>query len=650
MTSRALRYPLIILTLFSSACRESNLLTQVSPELKVVEEKRVAAKLQLDALGKPVIGQTAPQLGFMPSPARRTHPEWVQVDLKTSQVIHQIALIPAQTDWNTLGEPIYKFPQRFHVEISEAADFSVNERVADHSTVDFPDPGIGPIVWTVQGRSARYVRVTVFKPAMFALAEMMVMSGNRNVAIQCPVTSADDFGPPPQWMVDNPPRWMSNNLVDGRTPLGPPIVLDMPGDDGLYAAPHRDTHRAFMELDLGDGLPIEEVRLHPIHGRGGVDLPGLAFPTKFRVEASMSPGFESPDMLYAVGTGGFPNPGTNVVTLQFPVVKGRYVRVSAGDQEPILGLSEIEVYANGKNAARQAKARISEPTKGREDWPVGILNDGYTSYGRILELPEWLNNWTRRKVLQAELGHLEIRHQFLADRALRRLWWLSSGTFLLLAGGAGFYIYRQQRERKLELERFRQQVANDFHDEIGSNLAAIVALGECASRHPSPHPSDDFRKITEIARETTHAMHETLWIMGSRSGTVIDLMKYLQLAATRMLTGQKITWSSTVDHFPEEWSGEARKHLFLFFKEALANIVRHSGADAVELSVRRSGAHIELKIQDNGRGFSASQEFAGVGLRSLRQRATALRGSFEIQTTEGSGTCLVLRLPDGEIK
>ena len=81
------------------------------------------------------------------------------------------------------------------------------------------------------------------------------------------------------------------------------------------------------------------------------------------------------------------------------------------------------------------------------------------------------------------------------------------------------------------------------------------------------------------------------------------------------------------------------------FKEALNNIVRHSGCTEVSIDFRVESSQLVLRLQDNGRGFDAAESGSGNGLRSMRQRARELRGELEVVSAPGQGATISLRAP-----
>ncbi len=151
--------------------------------------------------------------------------------------------------------------------------------------------------------------------------------------------------------------------------------------------------------------------------------------------------------------------------------------------------------------------------------------------------------------------------------------------------------------------------------------------------------------MNRVARETTDAMREVLWLVGARQEMGIDLAAHLKLAATRMLPSRTVRWTSNDEPLPTTWSADTRRQIFLFFKEALANIARHSNARHVDLSLRRAAPFIELVIADDGRGFDLATVNRGVGLNSLRERARTIGGTCQIDTAPDCGTRVTLRVP-----
>jgi len=88
-----------------------------------------------------------------------------------------------------------------------------------------------------------------------------------------------------------------------------------------------------------------------------------------------------------------------------------------------------------------------------------------------------------------------------------------------------------------------------------------------------------------------------------------------------------------------------RRELFLVFKEAVNNMVRHSGCSEANLEFRAAPDGMVLVISDNGRGFDPAAGADGHGLRSMRERTAALGGRLDVISRPGQGTLLVFTIP-----
>src|SRR5690606_9990752 len=91
-------------------------------------------------------------------------------------------------------------------------------------------------------------------------------------------------------------------------------------------------------------------------------------------------------------------------------------------------------------------------------------------------------------------------------------------------------------------------------------------------------------------------------------------------------------------------SMESKRNALLFVKETAYNIVRHAGADQVNIEVTAVRKQLHLRIEDNGCGFNFESAWAtsGSGLKNLKGRAEQLGGAMEIRTAPGQGTRVTL--------
>jgi signal transduction histidine kinase len=610
-----------------------------------LEDHRAA----LNALGSLPAGQTAPQLGcqYQQLPTPPPVAPWVQVDLGRVTPLDRVVLVPAHVDYQSVERYAYGFPRRFRVDVSSDATFATFHPLLVWTDKDFRPPRVAPVVIDAGGVSARYIRVTVTRLAeengwhSYALAEIMALRGNINVALGAVVT-----GPR---LTGLPPRWHSSYLVDGRTPLGPPIRrAPLAEFDALFAGPAPGVPSTWMSVDLGVSRPIDEVRLHPLHSWQGADVPGYSFPLSFRIDVADREDFSDARPFYQSPATDFPNPGNNPVTLRGVSPTARFIRVvglkPASPTRADFALSELEVISAGENVAHGRPVATSDFTTRPGARPPALLTDGLTSLGRLISLSEWIDLWAQRARLETAIAELESGLPALEVQAARRAGLAAIVAVGLAGGGAVALAFRARRRRRDELSALRTKLAHDLHDEIGSNLAAIAVISETATQQAPAQPAG-LTDINRLARESADAMREVLWLVGARQEGGIDLAAHFQLAAARLLPRSEIVWREPPQSIPPAWPVEIRREAFLFFKEALANVARHARATRVELSARLFPDRFELTVADNGCGFLPEDARAGVGLESLRARAAAVGGSVAFTSSPGQGTRIVLSIP-----
>ena len=80
-------------------------------------------------------------------------------------------------------------------------------------------------------------------------------------------------------------------------------------------------------------------------------------------------------------------------------------------------------------------------------------------------------------------------------------------------------------------------------------------------------------------------------------------------------------------------------------QEALNNARRHSGAQNVLVSLRTEGDELVAQVEDDGRGFDTDATRAGIGQRSIRERAATFGGKLEVESEPGKGTTVRVRAP-----
>jgi signal transduction histidine kinase len=157
-------------------------------------------------------------------------------------------------------------------------------------------------------------------------------------------------------------------------------------------------------------------------------------------------------------------------------------------------------------------------------------------------------------------------------------------------------------------------------------------------------------QVVAKARELVTALDEIVWAMNPRHDSLASLVSYFCLYAERFLGLANIAWKLDGPPVPPELAiGSRQRHqLFLAFKEALTNIVRHSGAQEVRLAIELNGPRLRLSIADDGRGLAQGGLTEGMdGVANMRARIEKLGGTFAVTSPERGGTLVQFTVPTG---
>jgi signal transduction histidine kinase/uncharacterized protein YdeI (BOF family) len=209
---------------------------------------------------------------------------------------------------------------------------------------------------------------------------------------------------------------------------------------------------------------------------------------------------------------------------------------------------------------------------------------------------------------------------------------------------------RQRAEHQREMEQERARIAHDLHDELGSG---ITEIGMLAARAKSASAPDEKRsryldQMGGKARDMVTALDEIVWAMNPAHDSLASLVSYFCLYADRFLGLANVTWQLEGPPASAELVVDSRhRHqLFLVFKEALTNVVRHSGATEVRLGIQVGQDELRLIIADNGHGLPSNDRTEEMdGVNNMRSRIEKLGGRFEIFGAAGQGTTVRFQVP-----
>ena len=197
-------------------------------------------------------------------------------------------------------------------------------------------------------------------------------------------------------------------------------------------------------------------------------------------------------------------------------------------------------------------------------------------------------------------------------------------------------------------EEERARVARDLHDEVNQSLTGLLLRLEAAREGAPPELEDELAETKALANQ---AMRELLSLARQLRPTALD---DLGLAAAiggqvEQLGHGEVEARLSVEGDFSDLGDDPQLVVYRVAQEALSNAARHSGAQRIEVRLRRSEDDVVLEISDDGRGFAFDQSEQGLGIGGMRERALLVGGELTIESRPDHGTTVRLNVPQGSI-
>lgn len=620
--------------------------------LSALERRLATIDEQLLTLAQPSLRTGVGAVGYRSITSHdKFHPEWIQIALSEAISIDQVVLVPTIWRDTVNGFRADGFPVEFCVRVG-VADDTAGTVVGRYGADDHLLPRIAPVVVSFPPTVASWVRVeaTTLSPRgwdgkhIMQLSEVLVFSGSDNVAlrqsVQVSSTDQSDRGLPRH----------KDYLVDGFIPY---LMDAHDGEQSLaFVSGDYTGKQPLISIDLGTPLPLNRIHLHATDLSDNVPqaLPDdFGIPRSLIIEGSNDPDFSNPVQLCDYQATSVYDIGP-IIMRRFPTMTCRYVRMIViapnshsigGETESRIGFAEIEVFSQGINVAlgRPASVNLDPDLSSRS---AATLTDGNNLYGRILPIREWFSELAMRHELETErpLVAGELNRRYRQQKAnLIRLSWLAG----LLAFIVVCTILVERTIRQRAVFRTRERIAADLHDELGANLHAIGLLGDLAqATADSPDQLRSLLQRVRVLTERSGAATRYCSNMLDSEGLFGDLMEDMQRTSGRLMADLDHELTFEGEDYVRQLKPRIRIDLFLFYKECLTNILRHSHATHVVTRLKADGKELILIVTDNGCGLSDSQ-ISRIPM-SLSRRARLAGAHVSAGRLADGGTNITLRL------
>ncbi|EMI58174.1 sensor histidine kinase [Rhodopirellula sallentina SM41] len=412
-----------------------------------------------------------------------------------------------------------------------------------------------------------------------------------------------------------------------------------------------------LSVDLGSTYEVERIHFHSTDQSDTIPASapeGFGFPGRIVVEGAFQEDFSDAVTLLEYVRESETDTGP-IVMQRFPKTACRYVRMKLDDlpkhmgynlETKFVGFAEVEIFSDGINVAIDrlfdANFRVFGFTRSLQS-----LTDGNNIYGQIISIKQWMHELSTRHQFESErpliIAELNRRY-YQQSTVIRRLTWLV--VVLVLGTIAALIIGHTRRQRAIN--RTREQIAADLHDELGANLHALSLLADIAhvNRASPDKLSDLLQRIRALSQRSGMSARYCSNLLESK-GLFENLVHDMRRTSERMMADLEHKLTIVGEEHLNLLSHRNRIDLFLFYKECLANILQHSNATRASTKLVADPNEVRLIVTDNGCGLVA--QIGDRVPKSLGRRARLLGAQVTAENLPDHGTRITLTLRQSRI-
>ena len=284
----------------------------------------------------------------------------------------------------------------------------------------------------------------------------------------------------------------------------------------------------------------------------------------------------------------------------------------------------------------------------------------------------FINIESTRQVAELQTKYESVQKEQLIQKQqfdLQRKNYAIIATVLgaMMVGLLGWGYYRrekllQEKRRKEELlkqqeaatqavlnaeEAERKRIATELHDGVGQIMSAARINLEVVVNDLKPLSPEKLLKLERVVglvdegcREVRAVSHSMMPNALLKRGLGSALQDFIQ-----KIDQDKLKSHLHTEGLEERLPAQVESVLYRVIQECVGNVIKHSGANKLDISLIKEGNSLDITIEDNGRGFNPALASGGIGLQNIRARVQYLKGSIDIESSPGRGTFIGIYIP-----
>ncbi|MCA0269273.1 MAG: histidine kinase [Bacteroidetes bacterium] len=274
----------------------------------------------------------------------------------------------------------------------------------------------------------------------------------------------------------------------------------------------------------------------------------------------------------------------------------------------------------------------------------GVWNDTALTLPVEIVPPFWRTRWFQALLALLAMGGVAYAARTVSTRRLRS------------------QMAAMEAERRVQAERVR--ISRDLHDHVGAQLANVISVADLLRHHAQTGDTEEIDRFAHAldhdARETMQQLRRTIWATSSDRVSVLALFEQLDQYArhlVRFRNEPRLVVRLVDPHGAAPASERFLRpvvglHLLRIAQEAIANTLKHAGANRLDVTMTLGEEDLELCVQDDGtfklplpdRPAAGEEGARGFGMGGMQARASEIGAAFEAGPHPDGGTCVTVRL------
>jgi signal transduction histidine kinase len=207
-------------------------------------------------------------------------------------------------------------------------------------------------------------------------------------------------------------------------------------------------------------------------------------------------------------------------------------------------------------------------------------------------------------------------------------------------------VVKRKARRNQKLNEVRNKIAYEMHQDIGNDLNALVYKIKNWHAKNGNVANEEFAQLERSTIQVITKVNDIVWSLNSEKNNLKALQNHLINYAEETLANANLVYTiNAVKNMPSRLLElETKKHIYLVFKEAINNIVKHAHATEVDIEFKYHLRKFQMSIADNGIGFDVDKIMKGNGLDSMHHRIKQLNGKIEFIQNQPKGTIVKFEL------